>query len=115
MLWFWGLAGAFIYAGPKWVIALSSKEDTRVGPAICTMEMLVALGVGCAAAAAFGPLTSKVALTTLKVQDDNAICALLGLFANKLAPMLVERGSNMLTLSTDLAERVLKALKGDGK
>jgi hypothetical protein len=115
LLWFWGLAGAFIYAGPRWVIALASRQETRVTAVICTMEMLVALGVGTAAAAAFGPLGSKVALTTLQVQDDNAVCALLGLFANRLAPMLVDKGSSALTSSAEVAERVLKALKGDQK
>lgn len=115
MLWFWGLAGAFIYAGPRWAIDLASGGETRVSPILCTLKMLVALGVGCLSAAAFGPLAGKVALTMAGVTDDNAVSALIGLFANRLAPQLVDQGSKILTSSTEVAERVLKALKGNEK
>jgi hypothetical protein len=115
MLWLWGLAGAFIYAGPRWIIALSGKADSRSAITISTMEMLVALAVGTLAAGAFGPLGSKVLLTTLKVQDENAMATVIGLFANRLAPELVERGSSAFNGGVGVLDKVLKALKGDEK
>lgn len=115
MLWFWGLAGAFIYAGPRWVIALASKGVERHNTLFCTLEFLVALLVGMAAAAAFGPLASKVALTTLEVKDDNAVSALIGLLMNPAGPKLIEVASGTLTKGAETVDRVLGALKGEDK
>lgn len=113
MLWFWGLAGAFIYAGPKWVISLAGEASTSPRLFLISMlELVMALMVGTLAAGAFGPIASSVILTTLQLQDENAVAATIGLFANRLAPALVEKGASALAGSTDLLNRVLKALKG---
>lgn len=115
MLWFWGVAGAFIYAGPKWVICLSATRDRGHNPAICTMEMMVCLMVGTLAAGAFGPLIGQLALTTLHIKDENAICAVIGLFANRVAPDLVEKGASAFDGGATVVTRILKALKGNEK
>lgn len=113
--WLWGLAGTFIYAGPRWVISLFGEPAGRAHTAHCTVELVVALTVGSLAAAAFGPAAATVVLTSLHLKDDNAVAAVIGLFANKLAPALVEKGSSALTSGSDIFNRVLKALKGDEK
>ena len=115
MLWFWGLAGAFIYAGPKWVICLSATKDSAHNVAICTIEAVVSLAVGTLAAVVFSPLADQALLTTLHLRDDNAVCACIGLFANRLAPELVEKGAFAFSTGATVVGRVLKALKGDEK
>ncbi len=109
---FWGFCGAFIYAAPRWVIGLVSTGDGKTHAGIASLELLVSLAVGAAAASAFGPLAAASALTALHFRDDNAVCAVIGLFANRAAPMLVDKGSNALTSGVETAARVLKALRG---
>lgn len=113
--WFWGLCGAFIYAGPRWVISLSTARDTKGSTILCTLEMFIALAVGPMAAAVFGELVNAVVLTTLHVKEDNAVYGLIGLFANRVAPEMVEKGSSALGSGVAIAARVLKALKGEEK
>lgn len=112
---FWGFCGAFIYAGPRWVISLSTVRELKNSIFICTLEMFMALVVGVFAAAAFSGAVESVALTTLHLKDDNAICAVIGLFANRYAPVLVESGTRALDSGATIVGRVLKALKGDEK
>lgn len=114
--WLWGIAGATIYAAPRWVINLSSPPAGRpVNSGLCTLEMFVAISVGCLAAGAFGRLIGALVLTTLHIRDDNATCALIGLLANRVAPMVVEKGSSALDSGATVVGRVLKALKGEEK
>jgi hypothetical protein len=103
--WFWGLGGAFIYAAPRWIAALVAARNNVGTVAICMLEFAVALAIGAIAAAAFGSLV----LETLHLKDENAISAMIGLFANTVSPRLVE------PVSTAVANRVLLMLKGGEK
>lgn len=115
MLWLWGLAGAFSYGGQKWIICMSAVRDPAHNPMICTMELAVTLVVGCIAAAAFGPLASHYILTTLHIKDDNAVCVVIGLFANRVAPDVVEKGASAFNGGASVVGRILRALRGDEK
>jgi hypothetical protein len=107
--WFWGVCGAFIYAGPKWVVELISARENKASRLLIHLELAVSLMVGGIGAAAFG----QVALTTLRLQDHNSVSALIGLFANRLAPAIVDKGSNVIENAAAIATRVFKALKGE--
>lgn len=111
--WFWGFCGAVIYACPRWVIRLSAPIEARPNATLCTLEMLISLAVGSLAAGAFGAAAEHVVLTTLHLREDNATCASIGLLANRVAPIVVEKGSSALDSGAAMLARVLKALKGE--
>lgn len=102
----WGLAGAAIYAAPRW---LACKFEGDGGLVRCTLDALVCLAVGTLAAAAFAPW----ALDFLhqKQRYLSAIAAMIGLLANPTAPRLVEKLSAVVAGLT--ASRVEKIGRGD--
>lgn len=111
----YGLFGAFIYAGPRFVLALAGTSEQPGRPLICFMDFVVCLVVGLLAAAMFGAVLDTVTLTIFHLKANNAVCGVIGLFANRIAPMLVDKGSSALDSGVSVVARVLKALKGDDK
>jgi hypothetical protein len=113
--WLFGFFGAFMYAAPRWVIKLSATDPPRMSALLCSVEMLIALLIGAMAGGMFGNLAGQLVLTTFHLKSDNAVCGLIGLFANRVAPDMVEKGSVAFNGGAALVGRVLKALKGDEK
>lgn len=98
---FWGLAGAFIWAGPEWLACIFSDGK---GPKLkCTLEFIVRLLTGVLAAAAFTPWVLEIFHNS--ENRTQPIAALIGLMANTTAPKLVDV----------LSARALKVFKGDSK
>lgn len=104
----WGLSGAFIYAAPRWMACAFASKGVALR---CSLEMIVCLGIGSIAAAAFGPWV----LVFLKQRptDLGAISAMVGLLANPTAPKVVDMIGNLA--SSGLVSRIAKAVKGDDK
>lgn len=82
---FWGAAGAFIYAGPRWLACAYPAKGLAWR---CTLEAAIAIAVGLVAAAAFARWTLH--LLHQAPGDLPAVAAMVGLLANRLAPMLVD-------------------------
>lgn len=104
MLWVWGLGGAFLFAGPRWVRCWVGCRETGGFRLDCTIDFFVCLVVGAIAAEAFTPsLLTKVGLA-----HQNGVCTLIGALANPVIPEITKRAPK-------LAERILKALPGGDK
>jgi hypothetical protein len=82
----WGLLGAFVYAGPRFVVCFDHCRENKDNPIGCFMDFAVCLAVG--AICAEGALNLISAVT--HIQDKNAVSALIGLTANRAAPKLAE-------------------------
>lgn len=107
MQWLWGLLGAFIYAGPRWVRCHVTCRETGDPKIECLLDFVVSLAVGSIAAGAFAPIL----LTWTGLGDENALSALVGVFVNPVAPELTKRAPKMIVnlLGT------VRGLKGDEK
>lgn len=103
----WGAAGAFIYAGPRWVACLIAARETKRFGWACFAEFVVAIIVGAISAAAF----SAVALRLTDVRDGNAIAAMIGLLANPLTPAVIKKATDVA--GNTLGNRVGRAIGGD--
>lgn len=101
---FWGAAGAFIYAGPRWVACLVASHETKAGSWVCFLELVVALAVGSIASAAFSALAHRLT----NIEDSNAVAAMIGLLANPLTPAIVKR-------ATDVASTIRVGTLGGGQ
>lgn len=101
----WGFLGAFIYAGPRW-LACAWPARGLVGR--CSLEAAISLAVGAIAAAAFARWT----LGFLHQQhgDLPAVAAMIGLLANRAAPLLVDGLAGMP--ATILSARIGKLTQG---
>lgn len=85
----WGLAGAWIYAAPRWLACVYGQPGTFwKAHWRCTLEAGVCLAVGALAAAAFAGwiITAWHPVGA----DMPAIAAMIGLLANPIAPRLVD-------------------------
>ena len=91
MLWFWGLAGAFIFAGPRLNADIKQARSTvpRGSVVMCIWEFFVALAIGAIAAAAATEAIAEF-LHRSSVGDLRGIATLLGLGANHWAPKVVK-------------------------
>lgn len=107
----WGIGGAFIYAGPRWVVALRGGALL----VLATLDLMICLGIGGIGAAGFAPVAETMLLTFVHVQDHNATCLVIGLFLNPFAPSIVEKGTGALDFGSGLALRVLKAIRETGE
>ena len=90
MLWFWGLCGAFCYAGPRLL------NDVRSGKAWrwSLLEFALALAVGAIFARGFTP-TLGYRLPWLVQPNPTALAVGIGLCANAASPYLVRAGVKM--------------------
>lgn len=86
----WGLLGASVYALPLFAACLFENRATRSHSGLeCVVRFVIAIVIGAIGAASIGPaLASKYAITNPR--DINAMCSLIGLTANKAAPVLIE-------------------------
>ena len=107
MSWLWGLLGALIYAGPRWVACYISCRESGFSPLKCALDFIMSLAIGAVAAAAF----SAFVLTTLNWKDENAVSALIGLFVHTVAPELNKRAAGII----EAVFGGLRAAKGDDK
>jgi hypothetical protein len=94
----WGLAGAFIWAGPQWLACVFSGEGQ---PLKCSLEILIRLATGAIAGAAFTPLVLD--LLHHGADRSQPIAAMIGLIANTTAPKVVDT----------LSARIAKAFKSE--
>jgi hypothetical protein len=80
----WGLLGAFAYAAPRLLVALTSenRKFSAIG------EALVAHGIGSAGAAAFTQFLANTFHQTSEA-DLRAIAFVLGMIANPVAPGII--------------------------
>lgn len=105
MLWFWGLGGAFIYAGPRLIVCIQQHQTwgERFG---CIVEFLVSIGIGIFAAEGVGPY---VAATLHQTQEHQvrALAVVVGLLANPVAPGIVK-----LMSAQPMLKAILKSLGG---
>lgn len=105
---FWGVLGAFAFAGPRFLPCLSAAHDARRMPWGCIAELAIALVIGGIGAAALTGLVAGL----VHVKDTNAVAAILGLLANPCVPRIT--GAAPALLSGLLDGPIAKALKGDG-
>lgn len=104
LLWMWGLAGAFLFGGPKLVRCWAICREKNCRCSDCFLEFLVVLGVGAISGAAF----TTTLLTWVPIKEDKAISTIIGVFANPIVPELTKRVAR-------LADRILKVFDGDEK
>lgn len=111
-MWFWGLGGAFMWAGPRLCAGLYKARKGEAEPRwLCLLIFIVCLAIGAFAAEAFAPWLSAF----LKLSDDRAIrgvSAFLGLIANKAAPGVADALSVGIV---SISETVLKKLSTGSK
>ncbi len=107
----WGFGGALIYAAPRLSACLFSAADTAaVGHGKCWFDFGSSLVIGTISAAAFA---APVAASLHVDHYLNAVCALLGLTANRMAPMISSSISALVFNA--LNGRLLGLLKGEEK
>ena len=84
----WGLAGAFVYAAPRFLMSLSETRlpEHRWYP---FAEFLVSLGIGPIAGAGFGQFVAG-SIHMLKSEELRAITVVVGMIANPVAPAIVQ-------------------------
>jgi predicted anti-sigma-YlaC factor YlaD len=104
----WGGAGAFIYAGPRWLACFWPTKGTAWR---CTAEGAVCIIIGTLAAQAFAGWASRVFHQA--PADLPAVAAMIGLLANPLAPRLVDGLSSVA--ANFVTARAAKILKGDDR
>lgn len=102
LLALWGTLGAFIYAAPKFSACYFSSKQTGEKSIICFVEGTVAILIGTAASVAVSPWIYNF-LGREGEHEIRAICSIVGLLANPVAPKLF----NIETLIS-----VLKSMKG---
>lgn len=97
----WGFLGAFMYAGPRTVVAIYAARERGLRWGGHAAEGLIALLVGTIAAEAFAPWIQDY-LKRTSAHDLRALGVMLGLVANRAAPTLVDL----------VAGKLMKRLKG---
>lgn len=105
MLWFWGLVGAFAYAGPRLSVCIRQHQTwgERFG---CILDFIVAMMVGCGLSAGWGPYAASY-LHQTQQEQVTAIAVVLGLLANVIAPGLIK-----LMSAQSMLKAILKSLGG---
>lgn len=90
----WGLLGALMYALPKLLAGAYSAAARGGSWVICALEFLAALFGGVAAAVVFTPWGIEYLARSFEREaaphDLRGIAFLLGMVANRAAPLLVE-------------------------
>lgn len=89
----WGASGAFVYAAPKLVVALSEARAQGRPAFLAILEFLIALPVGLIAAAGLGPFVADT-LQRTALNECTALAVVIGMVANPLSPLLVKVLSN---------------------
>ena len=83
----WGLCGAFIYAGPQLGVCLVASKKSGSPSWVCFFEFTVTMICGAIAAAAFSEFIADWA----HLKNSNAIAAAIGWFVIPIAPRLTKR------------------------
>jgi hypothetical protein len=91
----WGLAGAFMYAGPKMSACVFSAKPDDGPPIRCVIDAIIALIIGALASAAFAQFAQGF-FKRAEPGALSAIAAVIGLLANPLAPRLIAKLSSWL-------------------
>lgn len=92
----WGLAGAFVYAGPL-LIACVYASNLSGGKCLkCVAEFFVAMLIGVIAAAAIAPLVQEL-LHKNSQAWLRMIAGFIGLLANRTAPLVVDYAPSAIT------------------
>lgn len=95
----WGLAGAFIWAGPEWLACAFAGKGSALR---CSIELAVRLAAGSLAAAAFTGWATEF----LRQEDHaQAVAAVIGMVANRASSSFVE----------DMAARISRFTQGAPK
>lgn len=102
LLALWGALGAFIYAAPKFSACFFSAKQAGTTSLVCLVEMFVCMLVGTASSIAVAPWIYAF-LERDGEHEIRAICAVVGLLANPVAPKLF----NVETLIS-----ILRGMKG---
>lgn len=106
---FWGLCGAFCFAGQRLLVKMALSREAREAAPLCIAEFFFALVVGAIWAAAADALVEKLS----KLSDLAATSAFIGLLANVVAPVVTKRWPKIL--DNVLSGRVSKAITGEGE
>jgi hypothetical protein len=85
----WGLLGAFGYAGPRLIVALSEAPQNRWKP---WADFIVTLAIGTIGAAGFVDLVSHLMHWQSDVSNQRALAVVIGLLSNPVAPAVVKAG-----------------------
>lgn len=102
----WGLAGAFIYAGPNLLLCIQKCRAEGCPITDCIMEFVVAMVIGGLAAEISAPYLSAF-LRQTEPHQVRAIAGVVGLVANRAAPGLI----NILS-ARPMLQAILKSLGG---
>ena len=99
MTTFWGAAGAFIYAVPRWGPCVVTCWDTGHIATHCHLDFFISMALGTVADAEFTEFASAAlpasALAT-SLRTSHALPVLVGLIANPATPLLVTRIPELL-------------------
>ena len=96
---FWGAAGAFIYAVPRWGTCVVTCWDTGHKATHCHLDFFISMALGTVAAAAFTEFASTVLPAgefATSLRASHALPVLVGLIANPATPLLVTRIPELL-------------------
>lgn len=107
MLWLWGGAGAFVFAGPRLLVCL--KGCGAGGRAECILEFVFAILIGVIGAEGIGPAASAWLGRTAEY-EVRALGVFIGLLANPVAPGLVK-----LMSAQSMLRAILKSLGGPSR
>ena len=102
---FWGACGAFIYAAPKLITCIFEARDGKGHWLHCGLEFIVSMVIGTISAGAFGPWTQRW-LGMVGTEDVRVVAVLIGLLANRFAPVIVNVAPDAL------GERMRRFLQG---
>jgi len=102
MLALWGALGAFIYAAPKFSACFFSSRQNGGSSVVCFIEGCISVLVGIFASIAVAPWIYAF-LERDGEHEIRAICAVVGLLANPIAPKL---------FNLDTFISMLRSLKG---
>lgn len=107
---FWGFCGAFVYAGPRYVmcrrVCRAEGENTRG----CAEEMVVSCLIGAIAGFSLGQYAADMVNQT-QPHQVRAVTVIVGLVANRAAPGLIRLFSTKDGI-TGILQTALKALGG---
>ena len=106
----WGLGGALVYGGPRWVLCVRVCRKECESAQGCHEDVVVNLMVGAIAGAAAGPYVAEI-LKQTEPHQIRAVTAFIGLVANRAAPGLIKLFSAKEAL-TSILQLALKALSG---
>lgn len=101
---FWGCAGAFIYAAPKFATCVFENRHGGTWWR-CACEFVIAMAIGTISAGVF-TLWTQEWLKMKGTHDMRVIAALIGLLANRVAPTIVD------VVPDALGQRISRFLKG---